>query len=89
MSAPTRVLSNADRNRLTRLLGMLGSQFDAEVANAGRLADRLVRENGLTWFDVLATTALPGTRPQPDVDDDWARVEWRRAALWCLERGGR
>ena len=30
-------LAEADRDRLARLLGMLGSDFDGEVANAGRL----------------------------------------------------
>ena len=56
-------LAEADRDRLARLLGMLGSDFDGEVANAGRLADRLVRNAGLTWPDVLAPSL-----PPPDHD---------------------
>lgn len=43
------------RIRLVRLCGMLGSDFDGERANAGRLADNLVREAGLTWDQVIAS----------------------------------
>ena len=38
---------------LARLLGMTGSDHDGEVLNAARLADRFVRQLGLTWFDVI------------------------------------
>jgi hypothetical protein len=84
-----RVLPDADRERLARLLGMLGSEFDGEVANAGRLADKLVRQHKLTWFDVVAAPALsapPGTGPQPFAAD--IRQNWRPATQWCLQRGG-
>jgi len=46
-------LNEADRTRLIRLLGMLGSDFDGERANAGAMANRLVRERGLTWDKVI------------------------------------
>jgi hypothetical protein len=42
-----------DCNRLAQLLGMLGSDFDGEVINAGRLAVRLVKDAGLTWQQVV------------------------------------
>jgi hypothetical protein len=42
-----------DRTRLAQLLGMLGSDFDGEVINAGRLAVRMVKEAGITWPQVL------------------------------------
>ena len=73
MSALPRVLSNADRNRLTRLLGMLGSDFDGEVANAGRLADRLVRERDLTWSEILCPPAV-----------EWQHNTWRDIVQACL-----
>jgi hypothetical protein len=47
-------LSDTDRTRLIRLLGMLNSSFDAERANAGAMADRLVRSRNLTWEQVVA-----------------------------------
>ena len=43
------------RDRLIRLCGMLGSAHDGERANAARMADKLVREAGLTWHNVIAT----------------------------------
>jgi hypothetical protein len=46
--------------RLVKLLGMIGSIHDGEALNAARLADRLVREAGLTWTDVIGT--VPATQ---------------------------
>jgi hypothetical protein len=43
------------RTRLIRLLGLLGSDFDGERATAGAMANRLVRDLGLTWGDVVVT----------------------------------
>jgi hypothetical protein len=47
-------IPNDKRTRLVRLLGMLGSDFDGERANAGQMADALVRSLGLRWDDVIA-----------------------------------
>jgi hypothetical protein len=57
----------ADRMRLARLLGMLGSDADGEVLNAGRFADRQVRSAGLTWYDVLSL--------EPPDDDDTGTIK--------------
>jgi hypothetical protein len=49
---------------------MFGSDHDGERATAARLADRLVRQHGLTWGDVLKpdeTAADPLPMPWPDV----------------------
>jgi hypothetical protein len=43
-----------DRERLTKLLGLLGSGHDGEIAAAGRMADALIRDAGVTWADVIA-----------------------------------
>jgi hypothetical protein len=48
-----------DRDRLARVLGMLGSDHAGERANAAAAADRLVRGNGLTWSEVLEPQAPP------------------------------
>jgi hypothetical protein len=45
-----------DRERLARLLGMLGSAHDGEVVNAGRLAIRMLKEAGMTWEQVVTPT---------------------------------
>ena len=71
-------LAEADRERLARLLGMLGSAFDGEVANAGRLADKLVRGAGLTWPDIIAP-ALPSPDHRGDTAADPLR-DWRAMA---------
>lgn len=41
------------RLRLTRLLGMIGSDGDGEALNAARMAQRLIGSEGLTWEEVL------------------------------------
>src|SRR5215831_19632090 len=43
-----------DRGRLIKLLGLLGSDHNGEIAAAGRLADALIRDAGVTWADVIA-----------------------------------
>jgi len=42
-----------DRERLARVLGMLGSSHDGEVLNAARLAVRIVKESGSIWEQVI------------------------------------
>jgi hypothetical protein len=42
-----------DRDRLAKLLGLLGSRYDGEIAAAGRAAHRLIRDAGLTWPEIL------------------------------------
>jgi hypothetical protein len=60
-------------DRLIKLLGMLGSAHDGEIANAGRLAHALVHQRGLTWADIIA----PPLAPQP--------LGWRDKVRCCLE----
>ena len=48
------MMAPLDRDRLAKLLGMLGSDHDGEVVSAGRHADALVRRAGLTWADVVS-----------------------------------
>jgi hypothetical protein len=69
-----------DRERLARLLGMLGSDHAGERDNAGRAAHRMVRQHGITWFDVVATHPPPGT---DDPDTDPIGVHWRRTVAAC------
>ncbi|PWT71764.1 MAG: hypothetical protein C5B59_17445 [Bacteroidetes bacterium] len=42
------------KDRLIRLLGMLGSSFDGERANAGKMANDMLKKAGLTWEDVIS-----------------------------------
>jgi hypothetical protein len=43
-----------DRVRLAKLLGMLGSDHEAEVATAGRMAAEMLSRHDLSWDAVLA-----------------------------------
>ena len=40
-------------DRLRKLLGLLGSDFEGERAVAGQMASNLLRQHKLTWADVL------------------------------------
>ena len=56
-----------DRKRLVQILGLLSSEHDGERANAGAMADKMVRAAGLRWPDVILTN-LPPPRGQRDLD---------------------
>jgi hypothetical protein len=63
----TSILDPSTKNRLVKLLGMLGSAHDGEALTAGRLADRLVRQANLTWDDIISAKhemerRFPGVR---------------------------
>ena len=45
-----------DRDRIARVLGMLGSAHDGEVIAAARQAERLRAAAGLTWADIVIRT---------------------------------
>jgi hypothetical protein len=47
-----------DRERLVKLLGLLGSDHNGEIAAAGRKADALIRDAGVTWADVIAPATV-------------------------------
>jgi hypothetical protein len=44
------------RKRLVRVLGMLGSAHAGERDAAALMATRMLKEAGLTWYDVLNVT---------------------------------
>jgi hypothetical protein len=48
-----KVLGSNDRKRLIKLLGMLRSNVEGEVANAARMADDLRDRLKLTWADLI------------------------------------
>ena len=55
-----------DRERLSKLLGMLGSSHDGEVVAAARQAERLRAEAGLTWGEIVVPR-LPPPPQRPNV----------------------
>lgn len=74
-----------DRNRLAKLLRMIGSAHDGEALNAARMAHTLVRTAGLTWDEILdkaPTIILPPSPPAP--------IFWRTSRagnLWATLNG--
>jgi hypothetical protein len=73
----TTILLPSTRERLAKLLGLLGSDHQGERDNAGRAAHQLVQQHGLTWFDLLL--------PDNDVAaaGDPLGADWRRTAAAC------
>ncbi len=76
-----------DTERLAKILGRLGSEFDGERAAAGVMATRFLKERHLTWTELLEPPApasvaptCPCCRPSPEFG-------WRRLADLCLQIG--
>jgi hypothetical protein len=81
-------IPNDKRTRLVRLLGMLGSDFNGERANAGRLADTLVRSLGLRWDDVIAVAGASEQQRAVSPRTRQGRARGHRdAATACLASG--
>jgi hypothetical protein len=43
--------------KLAKILGMLGSDYNGEIAAAGRRANAMVKRAGLTWDEVISSSA--------------------------------
>jgi len=70
-------LAPADRDRLSKLLGLLGSDFAGERDAAGLAAARLLRDRGITWAEAIGET--------------YRRREvlgWRETVGGCLRQPG-
>lgn len=85
-------LPDIDRGRLGQLLGMLGSSYDGERANAGRMADRVVKDAGLTWHDVITpktivkTIAVKAPPDTPKPSRRWKEPHGLHECLAVIER---
>jgi len=72
-------LTGADALRLSKLLGMLGSDHAGERDAAGLAAHQLIQKRGLTWRDALVREA-PKREPLYST--------WRTACADLLQRSG-
>jgi hypothetical protein len=72
-------------DRLTKLLGMLGSEHDGERATAAAKANAFVRAMGLTWRDIISPPLAPDHAPRIR---SWRANDsnWRRMAEFCHAR---
>ena len=50
----TALLDPNTAGKLARICGMFGSDHAGERAAAAEMADRLLKERGLTWFDIIS-----------------------------------
>ena len=50
--------------KLVKILGMLGSDYDGEIAAAGRRANAMVKRAGLTWDEVISSSAPIPQQPR-------------------------
>jgi hypothetical protein len=53
----TAILDPRTADKLAKLCGMFGSDHLGERAAAAQMAHRLVKESGLSWFDVIRPSA--------------------------------
>lgn len=72
------------RAKLAAVLGMLGSDHDGEALAAARTAERLRREAGVTWHDLLTMPAAPATEAHTARDE----IGWRAALAICRAHRG-
>jgi hypothetical protein len=81
--------ADLDRERLAKLLGMMGSAHDGEVVAAARQAERLRAEAGLTWVDIVVRRlpAPPQRRNDDTVADAIDFVIKHEVVLTDWERG--
>ena len=83
-------MTGAERQRLARILGMLGSDYAGERASAGLQAEAFRKRHGLTWEEMLSlppetVEAAPEpvwTPPpaQPPPVTEWEFIDVRRPA---------
>jgi hypothetical protein len=81
----TRALAPQEVDKLTKILGLLGSAHDGERASAAAKADALVRAAGLTWADVINVPPIVPNAPRIRA---WrsTNTDWQKMAAFCHAR---
>jgi hypothetical protein len=68
--------------KLAAVLGMMGSVHDGEALAAARTAERMRRDAGLSWQELL------NANQRVDNQAPTAPVSWRQTVAECLNRRG-
>lgn len=76
----------SSRQKLAACLAMLGSSFDGEVLAAARAAERLRREAGVSWREIVDPPASQPLPPPPKREPP--RADWRDTVAQCLRQRG-
>jgi hypothetical protein len=81
----TRALAPQAADKLTKILGLLGSAHSGERASAALKADELVRAAGLTWADVINVPPVAADAPRIRA---WrsTSTDWQKMAQFAHER---
>jgi hypothetical protein len=83
-------METSERTRLEKLLGMLGSSFDGERANAARMTAAMAEAKRITITELIAMAHLPASGQQqtkpPSPQDDFADVDKADDLLRMLKR---
>jgi hypothetical protein len=58
-------MTDAERQRLAAILGMLGSEHQGERDSAARQAEAFRRKHRLTWAELLALPEMPAASEPP------------------------
>lgn len=72
-------LNDKETSRLIKLLGMLGSSFAGERANAAEKANELIRSAGLTWEQYITggrSLQAANASPSPAAGDRRSRMSF-------------
>jgi hypothetical protein len=77
------LLPSPATERLVRIAGMLGSDFEGERANAAAAATRLLQQHGMTWRDLIECGCPASPRP---ASPQWGRGDHRERAARLLAR---
>jgi hypothetical protein len=72
------------RAKLAAILGMMGSRHDGEVLAAARTAERMRREAGVSWQELLVDT---GVAELPAAERE-AAADWRNLCAQLQRRAG-
>jgi hypothetical protein len=74
------------REKLVKILGLLSSTHDGERASAGLLADRMLRNAGLRWEDLIPRQIGHDSRPKATraTPPPPPPLHWRHAASAVL-----
>lgn len=71
------IVSERDAERLSKPLGLLGSEHAGERAAAGAAADPHLRGLGLRWSDLTRRAFAPALVPTPPQSSDHrSRISW-------------
>jgi hypothetical protein len=71
-----------DREKLAKVLGLMGSRHDGEVIAAARQAERIRRDAGMTWGQIL--TPAPIVVDDHDAANDDLLTPWEQDFLCSL-----